>query len=149
MDSGPPTTTTLHPRWSSTTRRIVLALTAVLATVLIATAALSLKGCRSRNLDTRIGVRKRYASPTTGPIRAAEDWPKWRGPRGDGISRETNLAEKWPEAGPPRLWEADTGLGYSSPIAAGGRVYLFSLDNKHETLTCFDAQTGDLLWNSP
>jgi outer membrane protein assembly factor BamB len=149
MDSGQPTTTTLRPKWSSTTRRVVLALTTVLACVLVATAALSLKGCRSRNLDTRIGVRKRYASPITGPIRAVEDWPNWRGPRGDGISRETDLAEKWPEGGPPRMWDADVGLGYSSPIAAGGRVYLFSLDNKYETLTCFDALTGDVLWNSP
>ena len=31
----------------------------------------------------------------------AEDWPRWRGPKGDGISIEKNLADSWPAAGPP------------------------------------------------
>jgi len=52
-------------------------------------------------------------------------WPQWRGPRRDGISRETGLLPSWPEAGPPVLWEA-TGLGkgFSSPILAEGSLYL-------------------------
>src|SRR5438132_1665004 len=29
----------------------------------------------------------------------AEDWPRWRGPRQDGISQETGLLPKWPEGG--------------------------------------------------
>ena len=69
------------------------------------------------------------------------------GPRGDGISRETGLADSWPEGGPRKLWSASVGLGYASPVAAGGRVYLFSLDDRHDALTCFDARTGHILWN--
>lgn len=76
-----------------------------------------------------------------------EDWPAWRGPRGDGISRETGLATTWPAGGPRRLWSADVGLGYSSPVAAGGVVYLFSLNNRREALTAFDARTGHILWS--
>jgi hypothetical protein len=35
---------------------------------------------------------------------AAADWPRFRGPRLDGISEETGLLATWPEGGPPELW---------------------------------------------
>src|SRR5688572_15759201 len=49
-----------------------------------------------------------------------EDWPRWLGPRGDGISREA-VGDTWPDGGPPQLWSAEVGLGYASPVAAAGR----------------------------
>jgi outer membrane protein assembly factor BamB len=49
--------------------------------------------------------------------------------------------------GPPRLWAADVGIGYSSPVAAAGRVYLFTLAERKETLTAFDAASGRILWS--
>ena len=78
----------------------------------------------------------------------AEDWPKWLGPRGDGISRETGLLEKWPEEGPKKLWQAKVGIGFSSPVAVEGRVYLMHTtpDKKRDVLTCFDADTGKVIW---
>ena len=38
------------------------------------------------------------------------DWPQWRGPNRDGISKETGLLKEWPKAGPKLLWKAE-GLG--------------------------------------
>jgi len=32
------------------------------------------------------------------------DWPQWRGPNRDGISKETGLLKQWPEGGPKQLW---------------------------------------------
>ena len=29
------------------------------------------------------------------------DWPQWRGPNRDGISKETGLLKQWPQQGPP------------------------------------------------
>jgi outer membrane protein assembly factor BamB len=110
-------------------------------------AVLRFGGCNGSS-KTRIAQKKLYAGPSTLPTSATE-WPKWRGPLGDGISRETNLADKWPAGGPPELWTADVGIGYASPIAAGGRVYLFSLTDNTETLTCFDANSGRIVWNQP
>lgn len=101
-------------------------------------------GCGSKS--TRIAQRKLYQGPTTLPANAAE-WPRWRGPLGDGISREKNLAGQWPKDGPTELWSAEVGIGYSSPVAASGRVYLFSLNNDRETLTCFDANSGQINWS--
>lgn len=34
----------------------------------------------------------------------ADDWPQWRGPNYDGISRETGLVDGWTEGGPQELW---------------------------------------------
>jgi outer membrane protein assembly factor BamB len=95
---------------------------------------------------TRIAQKKLYDGPATLPTSSTE-WPRWRGPLGDGISREENLANTWPEGGPPELWSAEVGIGYSSPIAVGGRVYLFSMNDDREALTCFDANSGRIQWN--
>jgi outer membrane protein assembly factor BamB len=97
---------------------------------------------------TRIALRSPAATSATqvSIAVAAEDWPRWRGPRGDGISRETEIAVPFPAGGPPQLWSADVGIGYSSPVAAAGRVYLFTLNERKETLTAFDAPTGRILW---
>jgi outer membrane protein assembly factor BamB len=98
---------------------------------------------------TRIALR----SPATNTATevavpdAVEDWPAWRGPRGDGISRETGIAVTFPAGGPRQVWAADVGIGYSSPVAAGGRVYLFTLNERKETLTAFDAATGRIVWS--
>ncbi len=75
----------------------------------------------------------------------ADDWPRWRGPKGDGTSTEKGLLEKWPKALRP-LWTADVGKGYSGPVAQGGRVYQFSLIDGNDTLTCYDANTGKPIW---
>jgi outer membrane protein assembly factor BamB len=78
---------------------------------------------------------------------APEDWPRWLGPRGDGISRETGLAEKWKGNGPKKLWDRKVGVGHSSPVAVDGKVYLFHLIGNQDALTCFDAETGKVIWN--
>lgn len=99
-------------------------------------------------LKTRIAERLVYNGPAagTGALIAVEDWPRWRGPRGDGISREA-APDAWPAGGPKRLWAADVGVGYSSPVAAGGKIYLFTLNNGKESLTAFDAATGRIAWS--
>jgi outer membrane protein assembly factor BamB len=53
------------------------------------------------------------------------DWPQWRGPRRDGISDEKGLLSSWPAAGPALLWKTEgLGLGWSSPIVVGQRLYI-------------------------
>ena len=51
----------------------------------------------------------------------AADWPQWLGPNRDGTSPE--IVKPWTE--PPKvLWRVAVGPGHSSPVVAGGRVYL-------------------------
>jgi outer membrane protein assembly factor BamB len=79
---------------------------------------------------------------------AAEDWRQFRGPRGNGISLETNLPGKL-EAG-NIAWAADlTGRGVSSPIIVGDRVIVTcSSGPKQERLQviCFNAKDGTKRW---
>ncbi|MCP5524842.1 MAG: PQQ-like beta-propeller repeat protein [Verrucomicrobiales bacterium] len=79
------------------------------------------------------------------------DWPQWRGPTRDGISRETGLLGEWPAEGPRQLWQIqDAGDGYSTPAVSEGRLYLLGnrgLDN--EFVQARDADTGRLLWSAP
>ncbi len=57
---------------------------------------------------------------------AAEDWPHWRGPIGSGVSAETGLPVAW-SASSGVAWTAPIrGLGISSPIVSGDRVFVTS-----------------------
>ena len=63
-------------------------------------------------------------------IAGAEDWPQFRGPARDGISRETGLLRQWPAGGPKVLWTVPVGQGYAGAAILGGRVYHNDYDEK-------------------
>ena len=52
------------------------------------------------------------------------DWPRWRGPNGDGVSNETDWTSDWPADGPKQLWTAKIGVGFGSIAVADGRAYV-------------------------
>jgi outer membrane protein assembly factor BamB len=76
----------------------------------------------------------------------ADDWPHWRGPDRNGISRETNWNSQWPASGPRVLWKADVGIGFASFSVANGRVYTTGFAREEDTVFCFDANTGKVIW---
>jgi outer membrane protein assembly factor BamB len=76
----------------------------------------------------------------------AENWPQYRGPERTGIVPDKGLAQSWPDEGPKELWRAKTGVGWSSPIAADGKVYTFYLSDGNEILEALDAKSGKSLW---
>lgn len=75
-----------------------------------------------------------------------EDWPRFLGPRANGVSSETSLLESWPESGPPRLWSKAIGTGYSAPSIRNGKLVLHHRLKNEEIVECFDAATGRSLW---
>jgi outer membrane protein assembly factor BamB len=81
---------------------------------------------------------------------AAENWPGWRGPRGDGTSLETSLPTTWNgPTGENIAWKvAIPGTGHSSPIVWDDRVFQVTcLEDKNErVLLCLDRRTGRTLW---
>lgn len=80
----------------------------------------------------------------------AGDWPRFRGPNGTGIAPDKNVPVKWTDKNV--LWKtALPGVGHSSPIVQGGRIYLesASADGKSRWLLALDAATGDILWKTP
>jgi len=80
---------------------------------------------------------------------SADDWPQWRGPERDGISRETGLLQAWPSAGPKRVWlSRDIGLGYSAPVVAKGRLFIMGTEGGKEKLFAKEAKSGKTLWTA-
>jgi outer membrane protein assembly factor BamB len=74
------------------------------------------------------------------------DWPQWRGPDRDGISREKNLMLDWPANGLRLLWKKPAGEGYSSMAVASGRLYTMMQQGNEEAIVCLDAGTGEQVW---
>lgn len=74
------------------------------------------------------------------------DWHRWRGPNLDGISTEKNWSSQWPSEGPKVLWRAAIGTGFSSISVSNGRVYTIGNKANSDTVFCFNADTGKVLW---
>jgi outer membrane protein assembly factor BamB len=76
----------------------------------------------------------------------AEDWPCWRGPHRDGISREVGLLKEWPSDGPRQLWKADLAGGFSSVAVVDSRLFTQTREKSSEVVLCLDAATGTEHW---
>jgi len=74
----------------------------------------------------------------------AADWPQYRGPQRDGVSRETGLMREWPQGGPKLLWTyADAGVGYSGPAVVGERLYMTGGRGDDEYVFALDLKDTD------
>jgi outer membrane protein assembly factor BamB len=89
---------------------------------------------------------------TTLHCAAAENWPCWRGPRGDGTSNDTKIPNNWDVAtGKNILWKIPVpGNGHASPILWNDRVFLATCfeEERDRALVCLDAATGNELWRT-
>ncbi len=78
----------------------------------------------------------------------AEEWPGWRGPRGDGMSQEKGLPLIWGPKENIRWKTPIPGKGHSSPIVWGDRVFISTCleDQGERVLICLDRRDGSILW---
>ncbi|MBN2271876.1 MAG: PQQ-binding-like beta-propeller repeat protein [Sedimentisphaerales bacterium] len=66
------------------------------------------------------------------PLAEAENWPAWRGPRGDGTSVENNIPVEWSNARNV-VWKTPLpGKGHASPIVWEDRVFLVTTNSLNE-----------------
>jgi outer membrane protein assembly factor BamB len=70
------------------------------------------------------------------------DWPRWRGPKGDGISMEIDWNPMAIENEPDILWKVDVGTGYSNVAIKDNRLYTMG----GRTVFCFNSKTGKEIW---
>jgi len=80
----------------------------------------------------------------------AQDWPQFRGPDGQGHATATAVPQKWSEGSGNIKWSAAIdGLGWSSPVLAGGKIWLTTATDGNKSLraVCVDAATGKILHN--
>ncbi|MFN0126737.1 MAG: PQQ-binding-like beta-propeller repeat protein [Verrucomicrobiales bacterium] len=76
-----------------------------------------------------------------------DDWPQFRGPLRDGVSRETGLLKSWPAGGPKELWRVSTlGAGYSAPAIVGGKVFIMGQRDDAQWLLCLSGEDGKDQW---
>jgi hypothetical protein len=107
--------------------------------------------------------------PTAVASARAENWPCWRGPRGDGTSIETDVPTRWNgelvfmTAGFPEhhiqairpdgrgnvtdthvVWHTTRGCSYVPSPVVQGDYFLVAADNG--IASCFEAGTGNRFW---
>lgn len=73
------------------------------------------------------------------------DWPCWRGPQYDGISRETGVTLPW-TGSPKVLWELPTGAAFSAVTGVGDLVYTCGTEEGKQVLFCIGAGNGKVVW---
>jgi len=91
-----------------------------------------------------------------------EDWPRFRGPDGSGVSSATSLPSTWSDTENVAWKTALPGPGSSSPVISGDRVYVtcysgYGVDqfdpgdpeNLVRHVLCLGLADGKVLWNKP
>ena len=79
----------------------------------------------------------------------SENWARFRGPNGQGISKATDLPVHW-NAKENIAWKAHIpGEGWSSPIVWNNHIFLTTAteDGKNCHVIAVDRKTGKTLWN--
>jgi hypothetical protein len=75
----------------------------------------------------------------------AQDWPRWRGPNGDGAVVGFIGPKIWPDQLKQR-WKINVGAGHSSPLVISSSVYLHSRQGENEVVASYDLSTGKIIW---
>jgi outer membrane protein assembly factor BamB len=87
------------------------------------------------------------------PVRASgtEEWPRFRGPEGNGTWNPAGRPVDLAESEPRLLWKATLGGGYGGVTVAQGNVYVMDRQSgsgkaEVERILCFDGATGKARW---
>jgi len=91
------------------------------------------------------------ASDAASPQELQQNWPRFRGSDGGGISAVTNVPAAWDtKTGAGIVWKvASPASGFGSPIVWGDRVYLSGSEGQKCEVLCLDGKTGQTLWRQP
>lgn len=83
------------------------------------------------------------------PRGVAENWPRFRGPSGQGLSSETGLPLTWSATNNVRWKTPIAGEGWSSPILWGDRIFLTTVTDGQTKghVLCLDRESGRVLWD--
>jgi outer membrane protein assembly factor BamB len=76
---------------------------------------------------------------------SAEDWSRFRGPNGSGVSPSSNLPV---EFGPEQSvrWAVEVPFGRSSPAFGGDRIFLTATDGGSLVTLALDRPSGETVW---
>jgi outer membrane protein assembly factor BamB len=76
----------------------------------------------------------------------ADNWERFRGPNGAGVSNDQNIPIKFSDK--DTRWKIPVGAGNASPIVWGNRLFLHAStdDGTQRSLACYDTADGKELW---
>ncbi len=81
----------------------------------------------------------------------AADWPRFRGPTGEGISQDANVPTEWNDMKNVKWKLKIPGKGFSSPIVVGDYVFVTchssSQDDLERRLLCVQRHRGNIVWS--
>jgi outer membrane protein assembly factor BamB len=86
---------------------------------------------------------------STGQIGRAQEWTRFRGPNGTGQSDARTIPVSWSTA--DYRWRVKLpGIGYSSPVVNGDRLFITSGDEQTATrfIRCLRTSDGGLIWKN-
>ena len=82
-----------------------------------------------------------------GAADAAAEWPRWRGPEGDGVAQERlGIPDRAIEFAEPE-WQRSLGEGCGSLVAVGDHVYGTGWRDGKESVFCIAAADGSIAWS--
>ena len=86
-------------------------------------------------------------APNPLPSRA-ENWPQWRGPDGNGVSRETKLPIAWTKTSGV-VWQCPLPeWGNSTPAIWGNAIFVTTqVDDEKLLLLRINKKTGQIEWS--
>jgi len=77
------------------------------------------------------------------------DWPQWRGPERNGVSKDTGLIKRWPSSGPQRIWTiSGLGNGYASLAVKGDRIFVQGSRGGASVVFCLNRADGKTVWSA-
>ena len=83
------------------------------------------------------------------PCYMKADWPQFRGPDGQGHSKEKNVPLEWSDEKNVKWKMAVPGKGFSSPVIFNKQIWMTSAENEGKSLhaICLDKTSGKLIHN--
>jgi outer membrane protein assembly factor BamB len=82
------------------------------------------------------------------------DWPRFRGPEGDGVSSDANVPTRWSDTNNLKWKLKLPGKGFASPIVVGDYVFVTSysaakgdLSDLKRHLLCVGRHKGNVVWS--
>jgi len=100
--------------------------------------------CRARRTGLIVSVLSLVLLASTA---RSENWPRFRGPNGQGISNAKTVPSRWSEQ--DFNWKVELpGQGHSSPVVWGDRVFVTCAREKEARgfAVCVNAADGSELW---
>ncbi len=91
-------------------------------------------------------VQKTAAEGKVQDLQGEHDFPRFRGPRGDGTVTGVHLARDWSGTPPREVWRRKIGAGWSAFAVTGDLAVTQEQRGEDEMVTCYRLESGTLLW---